>query len=312
MLRKYRYLSLLVAVMLVGALAFGCAPPAEPDEEPDVEEPEEEMFISIATGGTAGVYYPLGGAMASIIEDEVDYLSATSESTGASIANVELLAAGESEMALIQNDIAHYAFFAEEMYEEDDPVESLMGMATIYPEVQQVVAREDVEIETLADVAGMRVAVGDVGSGTEANARQILEAHGVTYDDIEPDYLSFDEAADGIRDGNVDVAFVTAGLPTAAVEELFFVADVNLVSLDDDAIATMLEEYPFYVEHTIEAGTYEGQEEDVVTTAVMARGCCQTLIWGQFSISPPLQAGLSRQQEKYFIRRIQITLGRWR
>ena len=246
-----------MAVLLVLALVAGCSP-----------ETQDE-FVKIATGGTAGVYFPLGGAVAEILNKNVEGINASSESTGASVANINMLRDQEVELAFIQNDITYYAAYGVEMY-EDDKVEGLYGISTIYPETVQIVTLEKTGIKNINDVKGKRVAVGAAGSGTEANARQILEAHDITYDDITVQYLSFAEAASNLKDGNVDVAFVTAGFPTAAIMDIGSQHEVVLLEVAEDIAEQMIEEYPFYSNIVIPAGTYADQEEDVNTVAVMA------------------------------------------
>lgn len=266
-------LVLFITLTLVGALIAGCTPAPENGEEEDVGA--ETVFISIATGGTGGVYYPLGGAMAKIFNENIDGANANAEATGASIANVQLIEDGDAQLALIQNDISYYAFEGIEMYDEEldegkGKQLSLRGMATVYPETIQIVAHGDSGIESVEDMVGKKIAVGDVGSGTEANARQILAAYNITYDDITPDYLSFAEAADNLRDGHIDAAFITAGFPTAAITEISQVSNVTLVPVSQDVIADLKTDYPFYTGVEIPAGTYKGQDEVVNTVAVMA------------------------------------------
>ncbi len=230
----------------------------------------ETERVVLATGGTGGVYYPLGGAMANIWSNEIENLSASSESTGASVENVNLVNYQESQFGLVQNDIAYYAFNGVEMFDDDEPMSSMRGVFTMYPETIQIIARAGADVQTIDDIAGKRVAVGAPGSGTEVNARQILQAHGVTYDDIREDFLSFAEAADALRDGNVDVAFVTAGLPTASVIDLATTTNVNLVSIESAMVDSIIDQWPYYAEVAIPGGTYPGQDSDVQAVAVMA------------------------------------------
>lgn len=230
------------------------------DEEPD--------RVAVATGGTTGVYYPLGGAFANIINDYVDDVSANAESTGASVENANLLNDGDVDFGFIQNDIVYFAYEGVEMF--DDAMDNLRGLATLYPETIQIVADAGAGIESVEDLAGMRVAVGAPGSGTEANARQILEAHGLSYDDLTADYLSFAEAADNLRDGNVDAAFVTAGTPTAAITDLSTQHNVVLIPIEQDMIDDIVSEYPYYTQVEIPEGTYRNQDEAVDAVAVMA------------------------------------------
>lgn len=281
-------LALLLAAMMVFAMLAGCAPepaaPAEDPEEEPVEEPVEEpaetdelvqdyddLFLSVATGGTGGVYFPLGGALASIFNSYVPGVNANAESTGASVANIDLVGQGESELAFIQNDITYYAFTGTEMFaDRPEPIDNVRGMAVLYPELIQIVALADAGIESVEDLAGMRVAVGAPGSGTEANAKHILAAHGLDYDDITADFLSFAEASDQLQNRQIHAAFVTAGIPTAAVTEVSTTADINVVPIDPAVIAEIAAEYPFYVEVIIPGGTYPGNDDDVITTAVQA------------------------------------------
>jgi uncharacterized protein len=228
------------------------------------------MRVSLATGGVAGVYFPLGGAMAEAWTAEVPDVTATAESTGASVVNVRLIEGGEAELALVQNDIAFYAYNAEEMFSDDAPLQQNLGMAMLYPEVIQIVTLQGTGIATVDDLAGQRVAVGAPGSGTEANARQILEVHGITYDDISEQFLPFGEAVDALRDGRIDAAFLTAGIPTAAVIDLDATHDVAIVSIDPAQAEEIVGRWPFYTAITIPGGTYSGIAEDVPTVTVQA------------------------------------------
>lgn len=230
---------------------------------------QQRTFVTIATGGLAGVYYPLGGGMARLISNEFPYIQASVQSTGASVANVGLLDRGNVEFALIQNDIAFYAATGTEMF-EGRAMPSLRGVAMLYPETIQIVTLSASGIESIEDLVGKRVAVGAIGSGTEANARQILAAYGITYDDIQVDYLSFAEATSNLRDRNVDAAFITAGFPTAAVTDLATSLSIRVLEVSAEAYASLNEDYPFYTQVIIPGGTYRNVEQDTETVAVMA------------------------------------------
>ena len=229
---------------------------------------QQRQFLNIATGGTAGTYYPLGGAMAEIVNRNVPNVNATAVSTGASVANVNMLASDEVQLALIQNDVTYYAFTGTELFKQKVP--GLRGLASLYNETIQIVTLANSGIRSLADLKGKRVAVGAAGSGTEANARQILEAVNITYRDITPQYLSFAEAANGLRDGNVDVAFLTAGAPTAAVRDVASQKDVAIVPIPADIARKIIAKYPFYAVQNLPAGTYPKQTAAVATLAVKA------------------------------------------
>ena len=266
--------------MIVTILAFttGCDQRAEQAEEtPDLEVNEmtqnyDDTEISIATGGTGGVYFPLGGALASIYNTHVPGLRASAESTGAALANIDLIRNGEVEMAFTQNDITYYAFTGTEMYaEEIEPVDNIRGMAVLYPEIVQIVALADAEINTVEDLTGKRVAVGALRSGTEANANHILEVHGMDQGDLgEAHQISFAQAVMQMRNGEIDAAFVTAGIPTSAIGEMATTMDIQIIPIQSDQTSALMNQYPFYIEVEIPAGTYEGQSDDVTTAAVMA------------------------------------------
>lgn len=226
-------------------------------------------FISIATGGTGGTYYPLGGGMAEIFNDTLDNVNATAEVTGASVENIRLVQYGEVELAFVQNDITFYAATGTELF-SDETLEDVRGIATLYPEIIQIITLEDKGINSVEDFAGKRIAVGAPGSGTEANARQIINAHGLTYDDITVDYLSFSEAVDQLKDGHVDAAFLTGGTPTAAVMDLAATHDLKIINIDDNIADILIDEFPFYTKHTITANTYSGLTKDVNTVSVQA------------------------------------------
>jgi len=229
----------------------------------------EKKFINIATGGTAGTYYPIGGAMAEILNKAVPGMNASAQSTGASVSNVNMLKDEQVDMAIIQNDIAYYAVNGTEMF-KDKEVKSLRGIATLYPETCQFVTLDSSGIKSVADVKGKRVAVGAAGSGVEANVRQILEIYGISYDDITVQYLSFAEGASALKDGNVDVACLTAGYPTAAVQDVSSQNKIRLLPVDAAKADELIAKYPFYTKTIIPAGTYQGFDEDVPAVSVMA------------------------------------------
>ncbi|WP_407397981.1 TAXI family TRAP transporter solute-binding subunit [Anaerovibrio sp.] len=231
-----------------------------------------KKFLNIATGGTAGTYYPIGGAMSEILNNEIKGMNASAQSTGATVANINMLKEGQVDLAIVQNDITYYAANGTEMF-EGKKVDNIKGIATLYPETCQIVTLDGKGIKTIADLKGKRVAVGAMGSGAEANARQILAAYGITYDDIDEQFLSFSEAASALKDGNVDAAFLTAGYPTAAVQDIASQNKVRLLPVEAAKADALIAKYPFYTKVTIPAGTY-GMTEPVEAISVMAMLVC--------------------------------------
>ena len=230
---------------------------------------EGKKFLNIGTGGTAGTYYPIGGAMAEILNKEIPGMSASAQSTGASVANVNMLGDGTLDLATVQNDIAYYAAHGTEMF-VDKKVDGLKGVASLYPETCQFVTLKSSGIKSLSELKGKRIAVGAVGSGVEANVRQILAAYGISYDDIDAQYLSFAEGASALKDGNVDVAVLTAGYPTASVQDIAAQNPVRLLPVEEEVADALIAKYPFYTKTVIPAGVYAGDDEVVPSVSVMA------------------------------------------
>ena len=256
-------IAIMLTLVLILSVAVGCGS--------DTATGGDSQYISIATGGTSGTYYPLGGAIAKIFNDNVEGVTANAQSTGASVENIGLVSKGETEIAFIQSDITFYAYEGIENFADTGKVENIRGMAMLYPEVVQIVANASAGINSIEDLRGKNVAIGAPGSGTEANARQILEAHGITYDDLgKADYLSFGEAADQLKDNHIDAAFVTAGLPTSALVEVSTSNDIVVVPMNQSKLDELSAKYPFYTGVTIPGGSYRNNDNDVLAAAVMA------------------------------------------
>lgn len=222
--------------------------------------------IRFATGGVAGTYYPFGTAIATVLTERLG-IPIIVQSSGASRANIQLMQAGEVEMALVQNDVMDYAWngiglFVGEQYQ------GFRTIAALYAEVCQIIAVPG--INSIEELRGRHVSVGAAGSGTEFNARQILAAHGLSFADISVHNLGFGDSADALRDGRIDAAFVTAGAPTPAVVDLAISRPINILPVDPAAAVRLMEDYAFYTLYTIQAGTYSGINHDIVTVAVKA------------------------------------------
>lgn len=256
----------MVLLLVFGMILAACSGSNSSSGE-DPGNSNELDFISILTGGTGGTYYPLGGAFANIISEETG-IETNAETSGASAENMTTLKNGDAEIAFSQTDISSYAVDGTMMF-EGDPVENIQAIGTLYPETIQIVTTEKSGIKSVEDLKGKKVSVGAPGSGTALNAEQILEVHGLTFDDIKKQDLAFDESTAGIQDGTIDAAFVTAGTPTGAVEGLAATEDIVIVPIEKDKIEALIEKYPFYVEDEVKSGTY-GLEEKVATVAVQA------------------------------------------
>ena len=250
---KNRILALVLALMLMGVAGTASA----------------DTFLSIATGGTAGTYYPLGGDIANLFTTTVEGVKANAQATGGSAENLRLIQNGEAELGTVQNDVAAYAFNGTDSF-EGEVIDNFTVLASLYPEVIQLVARADSGVVTIEDLKGKRVSIGAAGSGVFFNAVHILAAAGLSLDDVEEQYLSFSESSDAMKNHQLDAYFTTAGIPNAAITELASGADVVMVSLTQETIDSLIAEKPFYVSFVIPGGTYPGIDADAQTVAVAA------------------------------------------
>lgn len=272
-LRMKRLLLILLALALI---LTGCGgkttePAQEAIEESAEGEVKEEpvdrsMFITVASGPTSGLYYPIAGGFASTIE-ELGYKTSV-QSTGASVENINLILGDRAELAIVMADAVQQAYQAFGAFEGEEPKEELRGLMSLYPNYVQLVTTEDTGIETFYDLKGKRVGVGAPNSGVELNARLMFEAHGMTYDDIRADYLNYGEAIDQMRNGMIDAAFVTSGIPNATIMDLGTSHKIKIIPIEGEGMEYLKEHYPFFTANIIPAGTY-GNEEDVNTASIM-------------------------------------------
>ena len=228
---------------------------------------DNPKFLSMLTGGTGGTYYPLGGAIAKIVSDETG-IQTDALSSNASADNIIALNDGEAEIAFTQTDVAAYAIDGVNNF-EGKKVDAIQALGSLYPETVQIITTDKSGIKTVTDLKGKKVSVGAPGSGTYVSAEQILEVYGLNMKDIRAQHLDFGESVGGIQDGNIDAAFITAGTPTGAVEQLTATAKVNVLAVDGDEAKNLIDKYPFYGVDTIKEGTY-GLSNDVDSVAVLA------------------------------------------
>ena len=228
-----------------------------------------ETRLIMATGGVAGTYYPFGGVLSSVINANTD-LHVTVNASGASADNIQQIGAGDAHLALAQNDVMYYAFHGVSIWADSEPVTNLATLMSLYPETVQIVVDAGSGIYSVEDLAGRRVSVGDVGSGVNANATQVLAAHGLTMADINEFNLGFGASADAMRDGGLDAFFVTSAAPNTAVMDLALARDLRILSISDDRAAALMADYPFYVRVTLTSSDYEWLPAPVHTLAVQA------------------------------------------
>ena len=224
--------------------------------------------MTMGTGGTTGTYYGYGGVLGRYIKSNAG-IDVTVVSTDGSKANIQGIAAGDYQLGLVQSDVMAYAWEGTRSFETDGKVDSFRVVAGLYAEAVQLVTM-DPEIKSVADLKGKAVSIGAPNSGVYFNAVDVLAAAGLTVEDIDPQYLSFGDSADGLKDGKIDAAFIVAGAPTTAISELCATNEAYLVPIDGDVAEKLMETSPFYTTYTIPADTYKGQTEAVTTVTVKA------------------------------------------
>ena len=226
-----------------------------------------QQQLSIATGGTGGVYYPIGGGLAELINRHIDGYSAVAEVTGASVENMGLIARGDSDLALALADSVYQAYTGTGRF-EDRQIAATRAIGSIYPNAVQIVTLAGSGISSLQDLKGKRVSVGAPGSGTEVNAAAILEANGISYDDMRVQRLNFNETADALRDGDIDAGFWSVGPPTSSIMNLAATRDIVLVPLTADEIAKSQAVEAVFAPYTLRAGIYDKIDADVQTISI--------------------------------------------
>jgi TRAP transporter TAXI family solute receptor len=259
-MRKRAVILLSVSLLFVAALA-GTADAA--------------YRISLATATTGGAYYPIGNTMAQIWS-KLDGVRASAQSTAGTNQNIELMMDGEVEIAMGQNGICYYAYNGVDIYEgkEGFPNKKLRGMFSLYPNVMQWVVKKNSGIKSVADLKGKRIVPGQVASATEINSREMLAAYGLNYlkdkgeVSVTAEYLGYNEAADLMKNGQIDATHIAGGTPTAAVMDILSSEAGILLSMEPANIQQICSKYPWYFPFTIPAGTYPKQDQDVHTIAL--------------------------------------------
>ncbi len=224
-------------------------------------------FINILTGGTSGVYYPMGVALSKIYTEALPDAKVQVQSTKASVENLNLLQQGKGEIGFSLGDSVKMAAEGNADAGFPAPLDKLRGIAAIYPNYIQIVASADSGIKTLADLKGKSVSVGAPKSGTELNARAILEAAGMTYDDLgKVEYLPFAESVELMKNRQIDATLQSAGLGVASLKDLSTSIPITVVAVPTEVTEKLGAPY---IAGEIPAGTYEGQAETVPTVAVI-------------------------------------------
>ncbi|WP_054841165.1 TAXI family TRAP transporter solute-binding subunit [Thermococcus peptonophilus] len=258
----------LVALLVFALVASGCIGGGGGETASSETKATYSGTITIYTGGTSGVYFPLGSKYAEILNK--NGIKAKAVTSGASVTNAKAIGEGKAQAAILQNDIAYYAYNGLYMF-QGQAVKNIRGVAALYPETIQFVVRADSDIKSLQDLAGKKVAIGAAGSGTAVAAEQILKAAGV-WDSIQKVNQKFSEAAQSLKVGQIDAAVIVSGAPTPpAVNQIAVQTPVRVLPIPDDILNKLHDQgYIFYVRQVLPKDTYNGMTEDTPTVAVKA------------------------------------------
>lgn len=224
--------------------------------------------VMMGTGGTSGTYYAFGGVLAQYMERYTDY-NVIAVSTAASKANIQSIGDGDYQIGFTQSDVMNYAWDGSRSFETDGPSRDFRVLGALYAETVQLITMNK-NIKTVSDLKGKSVSIGAPGSGVYFNAMDVLEGAGLSEDDILPQYQSFDDSKEALKDGQIDAAFIVAGAPTSAITELATTNGVYLVPINGELRDNIMKLCPFYAPMEIPADTYPGQSEPVDTITIKA------------------------------------------
>lgn len=248
---------LLILGMVLGAATGGWA---------------QQTKLLFATGGVAGTFYPLGGAIAQVLNKNIPNLNITVQATGGSVENARLLGSKGAELGLCMNDIAYYAQNGLEVFKaKNEKYTNFSAIGNIYPDVVQIFARKDGPIQSIADFKDKKISVGPPGSGTEISARQVLGIYGLDFKvkkDFRAQYLSFAESADHFRDRLIDGGYFVVAVPNSALQDINLMHPIRFLEIDDQYFKKIIQAYPLYARFEIAANSYQGQSAPVKTIAV--------------------------------------------
>ena len=224
--------------------------------------------MTMGTGGPQGTYYAYGGVLGTQIKTSAG-INVNVVSTDGSKANILGINVGNYQLGTVQSDVMAYAWEGSRSFEKEGALKSFRVIGGLYAEAVQLVTMNP-DIKSVADLAGKKVSIGASGSGVYFNAIDVLAAAGLTEDDIDPQYQSFGDSADALKDGKIDAAFIVAGPPTPAITELFTTNTAYLVPIDGEIADKLMKDCSYYTVHSIPANTYNGQTEEVKTVTVKA------------------------------------------
>lgn len=255
---KKRIMLIVAAVLVLAMCLSACGAKSD----------SAAVKMTMGTGGTQGTYYAFGGVLGQYIKNHAS-IDVTVVSTDGSKANIQGIDSGDYQLGTVQSDVLAYAWAGTNSFADEGAVDSFRVVGGLYSEAVQLITMDE-SIKTVADLAGKSVSIGAPGSGVYFNAIDVLAAAGLSEDDIKPQYQSFGDSTEALKDGKIAAAFIVAGAPTPAITELTTSSNAYLVPIDGEIAQTIMSQCPYYTEYTIPAGTYAGQDEDVKTVTVKA------------------------------------------
>lgn len=263
-----------LSLALVACGGGGGAPaPEQTGGDKQSEAPKETAFLNIATSTAGGTFYPVGGKLADMISKNISYAQATAQVTAGGVENVRLLKNKEAELAMMPGDTLHNAIQGTGEFTEDGP-QQITQLAALFPSQLHIVTVDSTGIESIADLKGKRVSLGAPGSSTAIRAEIVLNAHGITLDDIKVDWTTSGEAANQILDGQIDAGFFTSGAPQAAIMDIAAKRNLRLLGIEQDVLEKIEQEHPVFA-YVIPGGIYPGVDEDVPCVADMTILVCR-------------------------------------
>ncbi len=243
---------------------------------PFIEAAGAKTFLSIATGGTGGTYYPLGVGIADTLNRHLEDIHVSARIGDASVANINLIGTHQIELAFAQNDIAYWGTKGIKPFKE--AFGNIRVIASLYPENVHCITLKKSDIKGIADFRGKRVSVGAPASGIQSNVAALLDVAGLKFSNMETEFLDFNSTAQRFRNGQIDIGFAVSGYPTRSVTDLALTTDIELVSFEDSFLDSLIAKYPFFVKSVIPSGTYKGINTDIRTPAVQALLVCDAAV----------------------------------
>lgn len=233
----------------------------------------QQQFVTIGTGGVTGVYYPTGGAICRLVNQgrSEHGIRCSAESTGGSVFNLNTIREGELDMGVVQSDWQYHAYHGSDQFEEAGPFEDLRALFSLHPEPMTLIVRPDSGIESIEDLVGKRVNVGNPGSGQRGTTERLMEALGWEMDTFAlASELPSREQAQALCDNRIDAIFFTVGHPSGSIQEPIATCDARLVSISHESVDALVEDTPYYFQATIPGGMYPGHADDIRTFGVGA------------------------------------------